>query len=174
MFDGASRLLHNSSGLARSLAASSCVALAIPIASLSAATTSPIPDQLPAPVHSRQNVFSIPFQYDGRSGTGPATTSVQLQVSENHGRRWLEYARIDPSQGRFTFRARRDGEYWFSVRTLDSRGPLPPQPTTPELIVIVDTAPPRVELAASRGSAGEISAQWQIVEPPSRRFQRAT
>ena len=163
MFYFARQSRQYASGLACRLALSFWPVLVIAIARPPVATSAPIPDQLPIPVHSRQNLFSIPFQYDGQNGGG--AVQVQLQVSENRGGRWLQYAQSDPSQGRFTFRARRDGEYWFSVRTLDSRSPAPGPPATPELIVIVDTAPPQLALSASRGQAGEITARWQIVEP---------
>jgi hypothetical protein len=64
------------------------------------------------------------------------------------------------------FRAERDGEYWFMVRTQDAQGRiLPDRPNEPELKVLVDTAQPLLELTASRSESGEITARWQASDP---------
>ena len=58
-----------------------------------------------------------------------------------------------------------DGEYWFLVRTLDRSGQMFPNgPYAPELIVVVDTVPPKVQLDARRGPTGEVVVRWQIEE----------
>ncbi|MEX0714575.1 MAG: hypothetical protein WD278_19720, partial [Pirellulales bacterium] len=86
---------------------------------------------------------------------------VQLHISENRGAAWRVYAAVAPDEKRFHFRAPRDGEYWFMVRTKYPMGVLRPiAPPGPELIVVVDTTPPQLDLAASLGAGGEILVRW--------------
>ena len=49
--------------------------------------------------------------------------------------------------------------------SIDSGGVTPEVSGPPELRVIVDTVPPRLELSAARGDSGEIKATWQAVDP---------
>jgi hypothetical protein len=74
--------------------------------------------------------------------------------------------RVGPQQKSFTFRAPHDGEYWFLIRTVDRQGRMKPENIrTPELRVIVDSMPPRLELRAERSPSGEILAHWLAVDP---------
>jgi hypothetical protein len=74
--------------------------------------------------------------------------------------------RVGPQQKSFTFRAPHDGEYWFLIQTVDRQGRLKPEDMrAPRLRVIVDTMPPRLELAAARSPSGEIVVRWQAVDP---------
>ncbi len=91
---------------------------------------------------------------------------VQLYVSPDRGVRWDNWRQATPQKGFFLFRAGCDGEYWFDVRTRDRSGRVRPEgPHTPKLIVIVDTSPPKVQLTATRGDAGQITAAFRIDEP---------
>ena len=87
---------------------------------------------------------------------------VQLHVSENGGP-WRPYANVAPLNGSILFRASRDGEYRFLVRTKDDHGELqPPGPPNAELTVILDTDPPVLELLVERGQGGELHARWRV------------
>ncbi|HEV3024778.1 MAG TPA: hypothetical protein VGX76_20015, partial [Pirellulales bacterium] len=91
---------------------------------------------------------------------------VQLHVSTNQGMTWEVVGRVKPEKGGFQFRAAHDGEYWFSIRTLDKQGAIRPDGALePQLQVIVDTVAPRLDLTAIRGDAGEIATRWQAVDP---------
>ena len=58
-----------------------------------------------------------------------------------------------------------DGEYWFDVRTVDRSGQVRPQgPHTPKLVVVVDTVPPKVQLAARLREDGRITASFHMDE----------
>ncbi len=112
---------------------------------------------------TRMVVFSIPFE--APATTYPRPTEVQLHVSEDEGRTWRLQARVDPARGSFSFRAPRDGTYWFAVRTLDETGVVHPTgPYRPELRVVVDTVAPKTILTAWREPDGRVRARWQIVE----------
>ena len=119
----------------------------------------------PAPIYWRQTLFSIPFhlQHSGQAAQEPV--EVQLHVSPDRGVRWDNWRQAPPEKGYFLFKAGSDGEYWFDVRTLNRSGLVRPQgPHTPKLIVIVDTVPPKVQLTARRGDAGQITAAFRIEE----------
>jgi len=119
----------------------------------------------PAPIYWRQTLFSIPFHVERADRLPQEAVQVQLHVSPDRGVHWDNWLRAEPRDGHFLFRAGVDGEYWFDVRTLDRSGQIrPPGPHTPKLIVIVDTAPPKVQLSAVRGDAGQITAAFRIEE----------
>ncbi len=119
----------------------------------------------PAPIYWRQTLFSIPFHVERPDRISQEPTEVQLYVSGDRGVRWDNWRQAPPQKGYFLFKAGADGEYWFDVRTLDRSGQIRPQgPHTPKLIVIVDTVPPKVQLTAVRGEAGQITAAFRIEE----------
>ena len=120
----------------------------------------------PAPIYWRQTLFSIPFHLQQSSQPSQEPVEVQLYVSPDRGVHWDNWRQSTPQKGYFLFRAGNDGEYWFDVRTRDRSGQVRPQgPHTPKLVVIVDTTPPKVQLKASRGDAGQVTAAFRIEEP---------
>lgn len=120
---------------------------------------------LPAPVATRQTLFSIPFRVDQPAEATKQPKEVQLLVSHNNGAQWQLYARAMPNQKQIPFRTATDGEYWFALRTVDGAGKLHPQSiSSPGLRVIVDTTPPRIQLSAQCGQAGQVNVRWQIAE----------
>ena len=119
----------------------------------------------PAPIYWRQSLFSIPFHVDRPERVAQEPVEVQLYVSGDKGVRWDNWRQAPPQKGYFLFRAGTDGEYWFDVRTLDRSGQVRPQgPHAPKLVVIVDTLPPKAQLAARRGDAGQVTAVFRIEE----------
>lgn len=114
---------------------------------------------------TRQALFDIPFQIDPPVA-GQEPTEVQLHVSENQGQNWSLHAKVAPQEGRFSYRATHDGEFWFLVRTLSRTGKLlPERPFEPELRVMVDTVPPQLTLDLKRGTAGDIVVAWKTSDP---------
>jgi hypothetical protein len=122
-------------------------------------------DQLPEAIPWRQTSFVIPFKVPDAS-PGEAPVEIRLYVSKNLGRNWELAQSVSPKERNFMFRATGDGEYWFQIHTLDQQGRLIPEVGGPPgMRVIIDTQPPRFELSATRGEAGEIKANWQAVDP---------
>ena len=122
----------------------------------------------PPPIFWRQTLFSIPFQVQRTANPAQEPVEVQLFVSPDRGVHWdnRPWMKAQPQKGYFLFRAGVDGEYWFDVRTLDRSGQVRPQgPHSPKLVVVVDTAPPKVQLTAHRGDDGRIAASFHIEEP---------
>ncbi len=114
------------------------------------------------PIATRQSSFAIPFSVNA---SGKQPREVQLFVSTDQGPQWSKYASADPTAKEFLFRCAGDGEYWFAVRTIDDKGERHPStPLVPQLKVLVDTAPPKLEFNAQVGAAGEIIATWRMID----------
>lgn len=129
----------------------------------SAPATEPPPPGVPAPLWTRQTTFAIPFRLDQVATAAGVTVEVELHVSADGGQTWQPASRVRADQKQFIFRAPQDGAYLFFVRTVDRGGrPLTGASPAAELHVIVDTQPPRLELAAQLGASGELSAEWRI------------
>ncbi|MBI3836528.1 MAG: hypothetical protein HY288_01165 [Planctomycetia bacterium] len=115
---------------------------------------------------TRQNAFTIPFRIEPPQTPSETPLEVQLHVSANQGQTWELASRVNPEKAGFVFRAPHDGEYWYSIRTVDKQGIARPDgPLQPQLKVVVDTIAPRLDLSVTRGEAGEIVARWQAVDP---------
>ena len=113
-----------------------------------------------SPSAIRQTEFSIPFRLTPPADPTQQPAEVQLHSSADHGVSWQIASRVKPTAGRFVFRAPHDGDYWFCIRTVDRQGVTHPDGLQKaELQVIVDTLPPRLDLTATRGSAGEITGR---------------
>ena len=120
----------------------------------------------PAPIFTRQTLFSVPFRLDGSDSASRDVAEVQLHVSTNRGASWRIYNRAEPQRGSFLFRAGGDGEFWFLLRTVDRTGQVRPQTADrPGLKVIVDTTPPQMTLEARPGQSNQVVARWQITDP---------
>src|SRR5437660_6519723 len=115
----------------------------------------------PTIYHKNRN-FRIPFHVEDVDR--PRLREVQLWVSEDSGFAWKLDSRTSPDQPAFIFRAPRDAEYWFAVRTVDTKGRLFPandKTVEPNMKVVVDTVPPSliVEPRGRRGS--QASVRWE-------------
>lgn len=112
----------------------------------------------------RSRSFRIPF------GVEPADRGrikeVQLWVSTDLGRSWRAGVRTTPEQSSFpAYHAPRDGEYWFAVRTMDTKGRLFPRDEAeirPSMRVLVDTTKPTIELAPDGRRGSLAGVRWEI------------
>jgi hypothetical protein len=118
-----------------------------------------------SPTYHKYRAFRIPFHID--PADRPRYKEVQLVVSSNGGGRWEQMATTEPDQPYFSFKAQRDGEYWFAVRMRDTKGRLIPgdqDPIEPSLKVIIDTVPPAVSLKPGPRRGNSSTIRWEIVE----------
>jgi hypothetical protein len=116
-------------------------------------------------IYHKSRSFRIPFNVDPADRA--RLREVQLWVSSDLGFHWEIKSRTTPDHPYFTFRADRDAEYWFAVRTLDTKGQLyPPEDerAEPSMKVIVDTNPPSLVLDADpAGRRGSLAAvRWEV------------
>ncbi|AMV36116.1 hypothetical protein [Planctomyces sp. SH-PL62] len=119
-------------------------------------------DDAIAPIYHKERSFRIPFDLGGQDLD--RIKELQLWASEDAGFHWASVSRTTPDQKVFTFRARRDGEYWFAVRTMSSTGQFSPasdDTIKPGLKVIVDTLAPTLVLE-SNGRQGTVAkVRWE-------------
>jgi hypothetical protein len=93
-------------------------------------------------IYTNKNLFHLPVQIDPR--TRGNLREVCLYVKTGSGD-WVRQETGQPSVTHFSYRATQDGEYWFSVVTIDKNGrPNPPDVAQepPGLQVVVDTQEP--------------------------------
>ncbi|MBX6316700.1 MAG: hypothetical protein IRY99_27865, partial [Isosphaeraceae bacterium] len=141
-------------GLALALAA--VVAALLPSA---AARAAPPAKHLDYKNHS----FRIPITIE--PAIRPRLREVRLYVSTDQGTTWDVAGRTTPEQPFFTFKAQRDGEYWFAVRTVDIQGQIYPrddQPAEPSLKVSVDSTPPTVVLEPAGRRGSRAAVRWEV------------
>jgi hypothetical protein len=123
------------------------------------------PAARPQPIAWRERVFFIPFHVRPAGNPQETPTPVRLFVSAARGRTWASASSADPRMRSFVFKAPGDGEYWFSIRTLDRQGRLlPTGPHRAGLSVLVDTELPQLQLSSIQGSAGEVQIAWQATD----------
>ena len=118
--------------------------------------------KVPVIAHKSRN-FRIPFNVD--PADRPRLKEVQLWVSEDSGYNWKTVSRTTPDRPVFTYRAAHDGEFWFAVRTVDTKGRIFPskeETVEPNMKVIIDTVPP-VLVLESNGRRGSLaSVRWDV------------
>jgi hypothetical protein len=104
--------------------------------------------------YSKNAQFKLPLQM----GEAERQTLREVQLYVKHGTdTWVCVDKAPPTQTFFPFKAAEDGEYWFSIVTLDQAGKATPADLSrepPILIVVVDTQAPRLELTALPTAAG--------------------
>jgi RNA polymerase sigma factor (sigma-70 family) len=95
--------------------------------------------------------FKIPFDLDKARHD---IREVNLYYSDDKGATWELSAKANPADRAFTFRAPRDGVYWFTVQAVDRAGRAEPPDLAkvpPMQKVCVDTKAPQ----------GKLCAEWQ-------------
>jgi hypothetical protein len=101
----------------------------------------------PRKIYTNKPAFKLPLRVDDKDRE--RLQEVQLYVREGPGGTWEKKDSVSPTQKEFVFRPAQDGEYWFTVVTLDKSGKQNPpdlSQETPGLIVVVDRQPPDLEV----------------------------
>ncbi len=118
------------------------------------------------PVYTNKPRFKIPFRYDAAEMQTLGAKEIRLYVSRDRGVNWQLIQSVSPDSGKFNFQAPADGEYWFNVKTLDSKDRLHPEinPTEPGLQVVVDSIPPSLKLELKQPSPGRVQLNWNAAD----------
>jgi hypothetical protein len=119
----------------------------------------------PAPFVTRQRDVEIPFSV--RAGSTPETqpASVRVFVTWDRGQNWHLYDERRPEDGRFRFKCKQDGEFWFATQTIDRAGrPDSPEPRKPQLRLIVDSQRPQLQVHTQVHESGEVAFSWNTVD----------
>ncbi|QDU09177.1 hypothetical protein [Gimesia aquarii] len=119
-----------------------------------------------APVYTSKTQFRIPYHYDQAEIERLGAREIRLYVSTDRGVTWNHMKSVAPTARKFPFEANQDGEYWFSVRTLDSNNQLHPSGRVfePGLRVVIDTTPPQLDLDLRQVSPGKVQLVWNATD----------
>ncbi|WP_010582051.1 hypothetical protein [Schlesneria paludicola] len=139
------------------------VAAVIVMTGMAIVDTSAQAATLPKPTHTNKTRFRIPFKFDAAALQRMNAREIQLHVSRDHGATWDIAQALTPEGGRFEYQSPSEGEYWFSVKTLDGRNHLHPPSGSYEtgLIVVVDQTPPAMFLSMQQSPNGVIQLNWR-------------
>ena len=118
---------------------------------------------LPDLVRTKQQVFSIPFNIPKPQTPDAKAERILLSVSKDLGATWEPAGEAAPTAGSFSYRAGPDGEYWFRLRAVDSKGRMRGG-AGPDLRVLVDAAGPRIAARCWKGKDGEIVCRYAAVD----------
>jgi hypothetical protein len=135
------------------------LALALPAAVRAQAPASRLPDK----TYMTKSAFNLPVIIDDKVRTG--LKEIQLYVKEGADGVWACKDKQPPSATAFTYRLTQDGEYWFSVVTLDQAGHMTPADVTreaPGVIVVLDTQGPQIEVHTMPPTADGLMVQCDI------------
>jgi hypothetical protein len=112
------------------------------------------------PLNSR--TIKIPIKYEKDRKT---IRQVKLYVARNGENTWYQEAIATPDRDAFTYVAKEDGIYWFTMQEEDIQGRNIPADLTrhpPDLKVVVDTIQPRVQFTNARRSGEEVIVEWFV------------
>ena len=123
----------------------------------------PPPPRLPDLVRTSHTAFSIPFKVAPSQQADQAAARVLLQASKDLGATWEQAGEAGPEAGSIVYRAGADGEYWFRLRAIDTKG-RQRGGEGPDMRVLVDAAPPRLAARVWRGNDGEIVCRYAAAD----------
>jgi hypothetical protein len=136
-------------------------------AQTSTAQTAPA---MPAKYVVRNTVFHLPFKIGQKAQAN--VREMHLWMRDDSGQ-WKLADRVPPSASYFTCRVPHDGEYGFSIVTVDRRGLATPRNVTsrlPELLVVVESRPQSARPAAPAGVVPGIMENAVPLETPAVRM----
>jgi hypothetical protein len=111
-------------------------------------------DNLSAKTYLPKSTIQLPIEVE--AGSRSQLHSIQLFVREGANGSWTLKETAQPEQQFFTFRAPRDGEFWFNIVSVDRTGRRTPADVTkeaPALMVVIDTQPPQMEVSIAGTNA---------------------
>lgn len=129
--------------------------------------------QLPQPIYTNRPTFRIPFQFNPEEIARLGAREIRLYASANRGAQWHHVQTVEPAAQKFNFKASGDGEYWFTVQTVDRNNQLHPGGPVmqPGLIVVVDSTQPTLQILLQQGEPGRVQLAWtssdEAVDPES-------
>jgi len=125
------------------------------------------PARAPRPqvVDHNRRAFRIPLNIPREDV--PRYKQFQLWSSGDGGGRWDKGDSTTLERPFFAFSAPVDGEYWFAVRTVDTKGRLFPADEAdiePIMKVIIDTKRPTMILEARKRRGNYASVRWEVAD----------
>ena len=141
----------------------------------SALAQSPTATQLPKMTYTKNTIFHLPVQMDER--TRANVREVCLYVKSGSGD-WVRQETGLPTMTQFSYKVPRDGEYWFSLVTIDKAGRMTPADVSqeaPGLRVTVDTQAPVIDVQPWTSPEGDFCLRCQVQDAnPDAKSLKAT
>jgi hypothetical protein len=108
--------------------------------------------------YTREPGFSLPIRIDDKSRSTIKEVLLYVKAGQDQ---WQLKESAPPSQMAFKFKAPHDGEYWFTLVTVDNKGVQSPADVSrvpPEeiVMVVVDTEPPAFDVQPMRVASGDL------------------
>jgi hypothetical protein len=94
-----------------------------------------------------KSIIQLPIQINEQSRS--LIAEIHLYVKDHPSAPWTMRDKVGPAMKAFTFQVPHDGEYFFTMVTMDKQGrgyPTDLRNEPPGLVVVIDTQPPQVEL----------------------------
>jgi hypothetical protein len=94
-----------------------------------------------------KSIIQLPIQINEQSRS--LIAEIHLYVKDHPSAPWTMRDKVGPATKAFTFQVPRDGEYLFTMVTMDKQGrgyPTDLRNEPPGLVVVIDTQPPQIEL----------------------------
>lgn len=148
------------------------------IATLSAPMFAAEPAATTPKVLTRNSSFRLPVRIDDQDRAGLKELKLFMK---NGDAPWSCIEAAPPQQKTFTFRASKDGEYWFHIATVDKQDkmiPAQPDREPPAIIIVVDTQAPQVAVQVDAMPTGQPALRCCVedvnLDPKSIRIELAT
>ncbi len=113
-------------------------------------------------IYWKQRSFKIPFNLSAAQKS--RIKEVILLVSQDRGESWKGVSRTDADHNVFSFRAKQDGEYWFTVQTRTTDGKVSPgldSSVEPRMKIVIDTVPPTLVLEPDKRRGSTAAVRWE-------------
>ena len=118
--------------------------------------------QLPKITYTKNTIFHLPVQMEER--TRASLREVCLYVKSGSAD-WVRQETGSPTMSHFSYKVPHDGEYWFSLVTIDKAGRMTPADVSqepPGLRVMVDTQAPVIDVQPWTSPEGDFCLRCQI------------
>jgi hypothetical protein len=118
---------------------------------------------MPDKKYTKKGKFQLPVRVDAAERA--RLREVLLFVKNGAQEPWALQQSVPPTHGNFIYQAPQDGEYWFSVVTVDSTGrqhPADVNAEPPGLIVVVDSQRPECDVKPITTATGEQLLQCEV------------
>jgi hypothetical protein len=110
--------------------------------------------------YTRETVFRLPIKIEEKSRGNIKEVHLYVKSPTSN---WQRVDQASPAQSEFKFKAPQDGEYWFTLVTVDMKGTPSPSPSdlsrlpADEIVmVVVDTQPPAFDLQPVKVASGDL------------------
>ncbi len=125
---------------------------------------STLPSAAPKKTYTKNTVFNLPIQMDEKTRANLDRVCLYVKVGTAD---WVRHDSAPPTLPHFTYRVQQDGEYCFTLVTIDRTGKAVPADVStepPSLRVVVDTKAPFIDMKSWTSPEGEQCLRCSVVD----------